>query len=208
MIKIFTGEDRVKIQEEIERELGSEREVFEGEGLARGDLDSVFFGTTLFFTGERKILIKDLGENKEVLEALAERIEEFLKTETEVILFETKLDKRLTTVKKIIKAGVEVREFKAKEMVDTRMVFNIYDLALRDGRRAVEELEKIEAKQDPYMFFGLMVSQALKKLEWKPNGVKEKRIVRELAEVDKKMKSTGFEPWTLVKGLLVRLSSL
>ena len=110
--------------------------------------------------------------------------------------------------KKLGQAGVEVKEFKRGEEIDMRAVFNIYNIALRDGKWALEEIEKIENKQDPYMFFGLMVAQALKQLEWRPNGAREKRIVKELGEVDMEMKTTAREPWIIVKSFLVRLSSL
>ncbi len=209
MIKIFTGEDRGKAQERILKELGEGYEVFSGENLEKTDLSSLFLGDTLFSAGEkRRILVKDLSENKEAFEEFTEKIEDFSKTEADVILFETKIDKRLASTKKIVKAGVEIVEFKGKEAVNMKEVFSIYDLALRDGRKAVSELEKIETKQDPYMFFGLLASQALKKLEWKPNGVREKRILRELSKVDMEMKSTGVEPWILIKSFLIRVSKL
>lgn len=210
-IRIFTGEDRQGVVAAIKRTFGDsgEHEVIEGERLGVDDLAGVFFGGTLFDGGApRKILIKDLGENRETFEALAARIEEFLRTENEVVIWETKLDKRLSATKTLVKAGVEVREFKVAPKIDARAVFGIYDLALRDGSRAVRELEKIESEQDPYMFFGLMVSQALRGLERKPSGARERRIVRELGELDMKMKSTGFEPWILVKSFLVRLSAI
>ena len=207
-IKIFTGEDRARTQAEILRALGEGYEVFEGESLSSSDLPGIFLGATLFSTGVRKILIKDLGENKEVWAELSEKIDEFLKTDAEVIIWESKLDKRLSATKSLVKAGVEVGEFRLTESVDMKVVFDIYNIALRDGAKAVKELEKIESKQDPYMFFGLMVSQALKKLEWKPNGVKEKRVLKELSEVDMQMKSTAVEPWMLVKSFLLRASTI
>ncbi|MBQ3294019.1 hypothetical protein IJG96_02720 [Candidatus Saccharibacteria bacterium] len=207
-IRIFTGDDRVKISETVKRELGEDYEVLEGENLAASDLSGIFLGTTLFAAEGRRILVKDLGENKEAFEGFANRVAEFLKTDAEVIIWETKLDKRLAATKALVKAGVEVAEFKMSAPVDVRAVFNIYDMALRDGAKAVAELEKIEATQDPYMFFGLMVSQALKKLEWRPNGVREKKILRELAEVDMQMKSTAVEPWMLVKSFLLRVATL
>ena len=207
-IKIFTGEDRVRAQVAIRKELGEDYEVFEGESLTVNDLPGIFLGVTLFSSGERKILVKDLGENREVLADLAGKIGEFAKTDAKVIIWETKLDKRLATTKALTKAGVEVREFKAEEPVDMKVVFDIYNMALRDGSRAVKELEKIESKQDPYMFFGLMVSQAVKKLEWKPSGAKEKKILKELAKVDMQMKSTAVEPWMLVKSFLLRVATL
>lgn len=209
MIKIFTGEDRVKAQEAIKKELGEGYEVFEGENLEAGDLSGIFFGETLFASfSERRVLIKDLTENKEIFEEFSQRIEDFSKTDAKVILFETKLDKRLTSVKNVVKAGVEVVEFKSVAKVDPRAVFNVYDLAFKDGRKAVLELEKIEASQDPYMFFGLLVSQALKRLEWKPKGTKEKRVLKELSRVDMLMKSSSVEPWILIKGFLLRVKEI
>ena len=71
----------------------------------------------------------------------------------------------------------------------------------------MRELEKIERTQDPYMFFGLMVSQALKKLEWRPQGTKEKRSLKELSIIDMQMKSTAVEPWMLIKSFLLRLAT-
>lgn len=207
-IKIFTGEDRVRAQAEILRELGEGYEVYEGENLAVSDLPGLFLGATLFAAGGRKILVKDLGENKEAWASLAEKIEEYAQTDAEVVIWESKLDKRLAATKALTKAGVEVREFKAAEKVDMKAVFDIYNIALRDGTKAVKELEKIESKQDPYMFFGLMVSQALKKLEWVPNGVREKRILKELSRVDMQMKSTAVEPWMLVKSFLLRAKTI
>ncbi|MBQ1528544.1 hypothetical protein IIZ77_02775 [Candidatus Saccharibacteria bacterium] len=207
-IRIFTGDDRVKISEEVTRELGEGYEVFEGENLAAADLSGIFLGATLFSVEARKILIKDLSENKEVFEEFATRVEEFLKTDAKVIIWETKIDKRLASTKALAKAGVEVKEFKMAAPVDMKAVFNIYDMAFRDGGRAVAELTKIESAQDPYMFFGLLVSQTLRKLEWKPNGVKEKRVLKELSVVDMQMKSTAVEPWMLIESFLLRVATL
>ena len=208
-IRILTGDDRQGVVAGVRKTLGEKYEEIEGENLRVGDLAGLFFGATLFSAGEkRRILVKDLGENKEVLDALASRIEEYNKTENEVVIWEGKLDKRLVAVKALVKAGVEIKEFKTVAKADARAVFGIYDIALRDGARAVRELEKIESEQDPYMFFGLMVSQALRRLEGRPNGVRERAVVRELGKLDIKMKSTGFEPWILVKTFLVRLSAI
>ncbi|MBR2587295.1 hypothetical protein IKE71_02895 [Candidatus Saccharibacteria bacterium] len=207
-IRIFTGDDRVKTQAEILHALGEGYEVFEGENLLVTDLPSLFLGESLFSSGGRKILVKDLSENKEVFFDFAEKIEQYLKTDSEIILWETKIDKRLSATKNLVKAGVEIREFAAPVKIDTRAVFNIYDIALRDGKRAVSELSKIEREQDPYMFFGLLVSQALKKLEWRPNGVREKKILKELSKVDMQMKSTGIEPWILIKSFLLKAATI
>ena len=80
-------------------------------------------------------------------------------------------------------------------------------MAMRDGKKAVEMVEKIEKTQDPYMFLGLLTSQALKRFEWK-QGEKEKRVLKELSKLDIQMKSTTFEPWLLLKSFLLQVSSL
>lgn len=206
VIRIFTGENRKAANEEIKRILGEGYEVFEGAEIAPNDLMNIFLGTSLL-SEKRKILVKDLSENKESFLEFSEKLEEFLKTDAEVIILETKLDKRTAAYKELKKRGIEIKEFKEAGGVDFRKVFGIYDLALRDGKRAVEELEKIEAEEDPYMFFGVLVSQALKKFEARA-GEKEKKALKELSRLDKLMKSTGYEPWILIKGFLVRLSSL
>jgi len=45
----------------------------------------------------------------------------------------------------------------------------------------------------------------LKKLERNPKGKKEKRALGELSRLDVLMKTTGNEPWLLIKGFLIRL---
>lgn len=207
MIRIFTGEDREKAFLEIKRALGSDYEVFEGEGVEPSLLPSIFLGTSLL-SEKRAILVKDLAENKESFKVFSEKIEEFSRTDSEIVLWESKLDKRTAAFKEIKKQGIEIKEFKAKEKVDIRQVFSVYDTATRDGKRAVEELEKIETTQDPYMFFGVLVSQALKRFEWKPAGGKEKRVLKELSKLDKLMKTTALEPWVLIKSFLVRLKEI
>ena len=202
MIRIFFGEDRVEIQKEIKKVLGEDYEVLDGEEIEAGSLYSVFFGTSLF--GEkRKILIKDFGINKENFEKLGD----FLTTEHEVVLFESKLDKRTVGYKNLKAAGIEMREFKQAIRTDMGEVFEIFDVAMRDGKKAVEMLEKIEDKQDPFMFLGLMASQAMKRLEWK-QGEKEKRVLKELSKLDIQLKTTPFSPWILVKSFLLQVSSL
>ena len=195
MLRIFYGDDRVKAQAEIKKFFGGEYEVFEGVDLTAEDLPSVFLGVSLF-AEKRKILIKDLGENK----AAWEKLPEYTKTEHDVVVWESKLDKRTVAYKTLAKNKVEMKEFKTLVAPDTKMVFDIYDVALRDGKRAVEMVEKIESVQDPYMFFGLLVSQALKR--------KEKRVLKELSKLDIQMKSTSLQPWTLVKSFLLQVSSL
>ena len=202
MIRIFSGDDRVKAQEEIRKVLGEEYEVIEGGEIQVNDMPSIFLGGSLF-SEKRAILIRDLGENK----AAFEKLKEYAQTENNVVVFESKLDKRTAAFKEIKAAGVEIFEFKKAEPVDSKEVFSIFDIAMRDGKKAVEMVEKIEKTQDPYMFLGLLTSQALKRFEWK-QGEKEKRVLKELSKLDIQMKSTTFEPWLLLKSFLLQVSSL
>ena len=203
MLRVFVGEDRVSAEMALKRLIGGNYEVFEGENLSVGDLPSIFQGTSLFETGRRRILLKNLSENA----AVWEKIAEYAGTEHEVVVWELKIDKRSVGYKNLKAAGVEIQEFALKAKPEAKMVFGVLDMALRDGRRAVAQVEQIELEQDPYMFFGLLVTQALKKFEQR-GGVREKRLLKELAKLDMEMKTTGLEPWMLIKAFLLRAKSL
>ena len=87
------------------------------------------------------------------------------------------------------------------------MVFDIYRIAKRDGKKAIEMLEKIKQDEDPIRFTGLLVSQALKDYAKNP-GTKEKRVLKELSKLDLNLKTTSYSPWLLVSSFLLRVSSL
>ena len=158
MMRIFVGEDRVAAEKAIRTTLGEDYEVLDGEELAVTDLPSIFRGVSLFETEKRRILIKNLGENTAVWEKAAD----YLDTPHEVVIWEMKLDKRSAGYKRLKGEGVEIREFAEKRPPEVKLVFGILDTAMRNGAEAVKAVEKIEEKQDPYMFFGLLVTQALK----------------------------------------------
>lgn len=224
MLRVFYGENRLEAEKNMKRVLGEGYEVFEGENLTVGDLPSIFQGTSLFgglgglesssssglgggfagFDGQRRILLKNLGENVDVWAKLAD----YRETEHEVVVWEGKIDKRSAGYKQLKDAGVEMVEFPALKKPEAGLVFGILDMAMRNGTQAVKNLEKIEADQDPFMFFGLLVTQALKKYEYSGGGARERRIMKELAKVDLQMKSTGVEPWMLIKSFLLRVGSL
>lgn len=202
MIKIFHGDDRIGAEKAIKKFLGENYEVLEGSEVQTGDLPSIFRGASLF-AEKRAILIKDLGENKDVLELVGG----FTDTPHDVAIFESKLDKR-TNFYKEIKDKVKIVEFKLVEPVDTKAVFDIFNVAKRDGARAVKMLEKIEDKQDPFMFFGLLVSQATKDFQFR-QGTKEKRVLLELSKLDMQMKSeSSIQPFSLLKSFLLQVSLL
>lgn len=193
----------MEAEKAIKVNLGEGYEVFEGEGLALTDLPSIFQGTSLFETAKRRILLKDVSENSIVWEKIADYVD----TVHDVICWETKLDKRSLGYKKLKDTAIELREFPELKRPEEKLVFNILDTALRNGEKAVKMVEQIELKQDPYMFFGLMVTQALKKYEFSRAGAKEQRLVKELAKLDMQMKSSSIEAWTLVKSFLLRIGS-
>ena len=203
MLKVFVGEDRISAETALKRALGADYEVFEGENLAVTDLPSIFQGTSLFGSGERKILLKNLSENSVVWEKVAD----YAKTPHQVIIWEVKLDKRSAGYKNLKTAGVEIQEFALKSAPEAKLVFGILDLALRDGTKAIAQVEQLEATQDPYQFFGLMASQALKKFSARP-GVRERALLGALAKLDLEMKTSALEPWMLVKAFLLQVSRL
>ena len=204
MIKILFGDNRVKISQEVKKILGEGYEVVEGEEVKLEDLPSLFLGTSLF-AERRKILVKDLGANKN--KEIFSKVVDYVNTEHLVVIWETKLDKRTVAVKNLKKAGVEAVEYKIAETTNMKEVWDIFDVAWRDGQKAVRMLRKIETTQDPYMFFGVLASQALKKYEWR-QGEKEKRVLKELSRIDKQMKSTAIMPWRLLESFLLQVSSL
>lgn len=203
MLRVYSGEDRVAAEKAIQSLLGGKYEVFEGEMLMETDLPSIFRGTTLFDTEKRRIVLKDLGENP----AVFEKVVDYADTEHEVVIWETKIDKRSAGYKRLKEAGVELKDFPLKKPPEAGLVFNILNTALRNGPEAVKMCEKIELTQDPYMFFGLMVTQALKRFEAK-SGVREKRILKRLAKLDMQMKTTGMEPWMLIKVFLMEVGRM
>jgi len=203
MLKVFLGDDRVAAEKAVKSLLGANYEVFEGETLQVSDLPSIFRGTSLFNTEKRRILVKDLSENA----AVWEKVGDYLATEHEIVLWEKKLDKRSVVYKQLKAAGVEMREFIQQLKPEMRQVFNIFDTALGDGKRAVALVEQIELEQDPYMFVGLMVTQVLKRFSM-CSGQRERRILRELGKLDMQMKTNALEPWLLVKAFLLRVGKL
>lgn len=194
MIKIFTGDDRIRANQEIKKLLKENYEVIDCVDLTPKDLPKIFRGTTIF-DAHRRILLRDFTANNSIYNELIK----YLDTPHDIILLETKLDKRLNAYKEI-KDKVEIREFKLPPKTDFREVYNIYNLAKRDGKRAVEQLRKVEPDEDPIRFTGLLVSQALK--EFNP------KILKELSKLDIELKSSKIDPWFLVESFLLKISKL
>ena len=130
----------------------------------------------------------------------------YIDTPHEVIIQELKLDKR-SSVYKALRDKVEIKEFALVKSQNYGLVFDIYKMAKRDGKKAVEMLDKLKQDEEPIKFMGLLISQALKDYVRNP-GAKEKRALRELSRIDLEMKSTSCSPWLLVESFLLRVSSL
>ena len=220
MIRIFTGDDRVKIQQEIKRILGNNYEIFDGENLQISDIYNICQGNSLF-DETRKILIKDLtpAKSSEDESGASEKEDpyavfaEFLDTKHEIMIWESNIPNR-KAYKDFIKK-VEVKKFQ-KEEFDKWASFRIFDLAYTDGKKAVAELERLinkvetggEVKMlDPYLMAGAFSSSALKKFEQSPT-VKNKKVLKELSKLDMQMKSSTIQPWTLIKMFLLKVEKL
>lgn len=202
MIKIFYGDDRVRAKQAIEKFFGTkDYEIIEGADLAPADLPSIFLGNSLF-SNTRTILIRDLTINKPTYEKLPD----YLNTSHKVAILELKLDKRSATYKSL-KDQLEFQEFTLPKNPNFNLVFDIYRTAKHDGGKAVKMLEKIQSEEDPIMFCGLLISQALKDFKQR-HGTKEKRVLKELSKLDLDLKSTSLQPWLLVQSFLLQLSSL
>ncbi|MDR3297778.1 MAG: hypothetical protein LBT19_00120 [Candidatus Nomurabacteria bacterium] len=202
MIRIFYGDDRLETQDEIGHLLGDGYEVLDGESLNVGDLDSVFLGSSLF-ASQRKILVKDLSDNSDCFVRLAN----YSGTPHEVIVWESKLDKRTVAHKELVARKIEFREFKLAESPDKKLVFDIFNLAWSgNSAKAISVCEQIETNNDPYMFFGLMTSQAIKKLDL--NQKKVTGVLKKMARADIDMKTTSLDSWLLIKSLLLQISEI
>lgn len=201
MIKIFYGENRKMAEAAVKRLIGQDYEVFDGEKLQADDLPTIFRGTSLFDTGKRRILIKNLSENSEAWG----KVPEYKDTEHDVAIWEMKLDGRLNGTKLLKSAGIEMEEFKSPV---TKPLFGLLNMALRDGEAAVRELEKRESEQDPYLLVGLLVSDAIKNLQNSGGRGRERKVLKELADLDRRMKTTSIETWILVKGFLLEVGNI
>ena len=207
MIRVFSGSDRKKIDAEVKKILGTDYEVFDGENLKKEDIVNVFMGTSLF-AEKRKILLKDLTPARgEQGDDLYEEIAKYVDTPHTIVIWETNVSQKKTYKDFVKQKNVEAKKFELTDKIDMRAVFGIYDTALVNGEKAVKMLTELQEKQDPYMFFGLMVSQAIKKYEWR-QGAKERRVLKELSKIDMQMKTTAVEPWLLIKSFLLRLKTI
>lgn len=196
MIKIYTGANRLAANQAINAFLGNDYEVVEGIDLTPEILPSLLLGGSLF-KAQRSLLIRDLSENEL---AFAE-LPKYLQTPHRVAIFETKLDKRLSAYK-AIKDQVEVLEFANPADPNRNVAFDVYKIAKTDGKKAIELLRQIEHQEDPIMFVGLLISQAIKDFT-KNQGDREKQVLQALSALDLNLKTSTIEPWLLIESFLL-----
>ncbi len=204
MIKVIYGDDRIRAKQEIAKTLGENYEVIDCADLTEQDVPSIFLGTTLFDEGPRHILLRDFTANKALADHLTEHLADYANTPHQIILFETKLDKR-SVFYKTLKDKLDFKEFATPTTNKFSELQDIYRTARRDGKKAIALLQKIEHEEDPIMFFGFLVSQAMKDFSSTP-GAREKQTLKTLAAIDLQMKSSTVEPWLLVESALLALS--
>ena len=201
MIKVFVGEDRIRAKQAIMQFLGQEYEVFDGTDLLADDLLNICFGNSLL-SARRSVLIQDLSKNK----LLFEKVPAYLETQHSVALLEQKLDKRSSTYKSLKEKGL-ILQFDLNQSADYGKIFNIFSVAKQNGPKAISMLEEIKNQEDPIMFFGLLVSSAIKDFD-RQQTAKGKKILKLLSRLDLSIKSSPIDPWLLIESFLAELSHL
>ncbi|MDO4986994.1 MAG: hypothetical protein Q4E46_01590 [Candidatus Saccharibacteria bacterium] len=200
---VFSGNDRVKIQEKIQKILGEDYEIFEGNALDATSLMEICSGASLFAT-ERKILIKDLtvkGSEFSPYEILSK----YADTSHAIVIWES-----TTSLKKAFKDFCKLPQVKkekidAVETVDRFAIFKIFDKALVNGETALKEYRAL--KSDPYMAVGALASWAVNKYKFR-YGEREKQIVKAVAELDMQTKTLKIAPELLVEAFLARVNKI
>ncbi len=199
MLQVFYGDDRVRAQRDIKSILGDDYELFEGEDLALEDMDSLFFGATLF-ADKRKILIKDLGKNADCFE----RLIDYANTPHEIIIWERKLDGRSAFVKDL-KKKVRCVDYKAAPVRDRNFAFNIFDQAWNGRKkRALEMCEEIKYEEEAYQVMGAMIWKAIDKLN-KGGGAKARKTLKLFAKADMEMKYSNLDAWQILEAVLAQI---
>ncbi len=203
MIKVFYGNDRQKTQQAIDKLLGENYEVIEADNIERSDMDSIFYGTSLF--GEtRRILLKNLNENK----ACWESFPDYQKTTHKLIIWPSALDKRSVVYKAIRKnKDIEFKEFAIEEKVDRFLSFKVIEDAFAGrGAQALKKCEQLKETSDPFLTMGSFVKFISDKI--KMGNKKAKEAVMILAKADVDMKSSDVDAWDILKISLLKISQI
>ncbi len=113
MLRLLTGDNSFEIEREVARLVAAfdgQPERLDGVELTLKDLPDLLMGQSLFST-KRLVIIRGLSENGEVWNKLPDYLAR-LSDDIELILVDTKLDKR-TNAYKALKKDAEIQEFTA-----------------------------------------------------------------------------------------------
>lgn len=119
MIILLTGENSFEIDRALQKivsNFNGQAEKYDGAELVVAQLPDLLMGATLF-AAERLVIIKELSENKQVWEALSEWLPR-LSDDVQLVLVDTKPDKRTKTYKAIAKEA-HIQEYKPWSERDT-----------------------------------------------------------------------------------------
>ena len=229
---VFSGNDRVTIQKKIQKILGADYEVFEGSELDATSLMEICTNASLFAT-ERRILIKDLTLARKSGGPAAlyrpstrvakcdraagplkasppceldtyEILAKYADTPHAIVIWESttslkKSFKEFCKLPQVTKEKIDLRE-----EVDRFAVFRLFDEAVA-GNFSLEKYRALNS--DPYMTVGALASWAINKYKFR-GGAREKRILKEVAELDMQTKSSRIAAELLVEAFLMRLSAI
>ena len=201
---VFSGSDRVKIQERIKKVLGEGYEVFEGAELDATGLMEICTGTSLF-AEKRKILIRDLTLKRENNFEPYETLAKYADTPHTIVIWETNLSRKKSFREFCKLKQVRQEKIEAMETVDRFAVFKIFDKALVNGAEAAKDYRALDA--DPYLAVGALASWAINKYKFR-YGAREKRILKEVAELDMQTKTSKIGSELLVEAFIARMGKI
>ena len=208
-ISVLHGTDRNAIMAAAKLKLGEDYEIFEADQITLADLDSIFLGQTLFGSGEkRRILLKDLNDNKDCFEKLPE----YASTEHEVVVVANgRLNKTFAYIKPVLSCkGIEAKEFTTVEERTRDKFENLEPFKQAfagHGKIALKKLEALKDHSAGPMIIGTMGSQAAKLIGGKDN-VKAIKAIKILAQADIMSKRSGLDMWVPVEWALLEIANL
>ena len=216
---VFSGNDRVKIQEKIQKIFGEDYEVFEGGELDATSLMEICASASLF-AAERRVLIKDITPVKTSRESTLsdssshqdskgfepyEILAKYADTPHTIVIWETTLSRKKTFKDFCKLPRVKQEKIDTTEKVDRFAIFRLFDEAMGGGEGIVEKYRAMNS--DPYMTVGALASWSINKYKFR-FGAREKRIIKAVAELDMQTKRSKIAPDLLVEAFLARLARI
>ena len=206
-ISILHGTDRNAMMAAVKAKLGDDYEIFDADKITVGDLDSIFLGQTLFGGGEkRRILLKDLNDNKECFEKLPD----YASTEHEVVVVANgRLNKTFSYIKPALSCKeIESKEFTTIEERSRDKFENLEPFKQAFAGHAKIALKKLELLKDHSaapVILGTMGTQAAKLIGTKDND-KAIKAIKILAQADMMSKRSGLDMWVPVEWAILKIA--